>query len=92
MREPIKLIATVVDIGKIQVFNRPGKDPLQKQMISLETSDDQKLFCEIRKNNFNKANFLRPGHLIEVGIVFSGTEKGDKQYNNIVIYDLDIIG
>lgn len=91
MKETLKLKGKVTHIGEIQTFKRPGKPDLSKQILSLETKDEQKLFCEIRKNNFEKSQFIRTGHEVEIEFVFSGSEKNGKQYNNIIIYEINII-
>lgn len=82
-KQNIPLVCQVIEIGEEQTFNRTNKKPFSKRMISLETSDGQKLFAELRKMHL--LNGINEGNIVNVEISFAGSEKNGKKYNNIFI-------
>lgn len=90
-RKLFNIEANIISIGKPETFVRTGMSPLSKQLIGLKTDDGQSLFCELRSNNFSKAKYFRIGMKVSASYNFGGSEKNGKQYNNIIINEIDII-
>jgi hypothetical protein len=82
-KENIPLVCQIKEIGEEQTFNRVKKAPFKKRMISLETSDGQRLFCELRKMELLEN--IEVGNVVNIEISFAGSEKNGKKYNNIFI-------
>lgn len=85
-KESIPLVCQVKEIGEEQTFNRVKKSPFTKRMISLETHDGQKLFCELRKMELLQG--INIDDVVNVKISFAGSEKNGKKYNNIFINEM----
>lgn len=86
-----KLTGNILFIGEIETYERQGREPLSKRMIALEVGNGQKLFAEIRPSNFEVSQYLRAGQRVKVSYVFAGSEKNGKQYNNIIITEIEIV-
>lgn len=70
-----------------------GKTPKKRSTLTLETDDGQILFIEVRDamiSRCQKINFQR-GDVVEVGIVFYGSAKNGKVYNNIFLNAIDYV-
>ena len=85
------ITASILFINTVKTFKRVGKPDLHTQDIGLITEDNQKLFCEIRSNNFDKVKFMRVKHNVKVSFYFAGSEKNGKHYNNIIVSDINVI-
>lgn len=90
-KQNFQLTANIVSIGEIETYERQGREPLSKRMVALETDDGQKLFAEIRPSNFEVSQYLRANQRVKIFYVFIGSEKNGKQYNNIIITEIEII-
>jgi len=82
----IPLTCQILEIGEEQTFNRTNKKPFTKRMVSLQTSDGQKLFAEVRKMYL--LDGITQGNIVNIEISFAGSEKNGKKYNNIFINKL----
>lgn len=82
----ISLTCLILEIGEEQKFNRTNKKPFSKRMVSLQTSDGQKLFAEVRKMYL--LDGIHENDIVDVKISFAGSEKNNKKYNNIFINGL----
>lgn len=89
-KKPFKLRAYIKNIGEIQKFDRgEGIPPVEKINIDLETKDEQLLFAELRRANFEKAKYLRSGMCVDIEYVFAGSEKAGLKYNNLIILQIE---
>lgn len=82
-----KLKAKVQLISDLVHIERKTKPDLYKRVITLETSDGQILFPEIRNNRLKllERENITVGSNVEVEYSFQGSEKNGKIYNNIYI-------
>ena len=81
------LRGTVVAIGDLVHIER-GKIPdLYKRTLTVELSDGQKLFPEIRNVRLKQLDIqnIQANDFIELEYSFEGSEKNGKRYNNLYI-------
>ena len=87
MREDnVHLIVGIVEIGQLMEFNRENKSSFVKRNLTLRTMSDKLIFSEIRKMDL--LNGIAQGDVVEVAMSFSGSQKGEKKYNNIFINNI----
>ena len=84
----IQITATVTYKGELQIFRRNTKPDFSKKMVDLVTSDNQRLYCEIRNSNIPKLERIEVDDVVLVEILFAGSEKNDKKYNNLYIINI----
>ena len=79
--------AQVKEIGDLVQIRRTSKPDMYKIVLTLETSDGQVLFPEIRNNNLKilEREGINEGDIVEATILFQGSVKGENKYNNILI-------
>lgn len=90
-KRPVKVTAKVTFIGELQIFRRNTKPDFSKRLVSLNTEDGQVMFCEIRNSKIPLINPIKIGDVVNVDIIFAGSEKNDKRYNNLYIVNLELI-
>lgn len=73
------------------IIDRVGKK-IQRSLITITTEDGQTGFFEARDRiiGFIEANNIKIGQKVKVGFVFMGSQKEDRQYNNIFINEIEI--
>lgn len=87
MREDnVEIVVGIKEIGPILNFNRDDKSSFIKRNITLITVTDKLIFAEIRKMEL--LDDFQEGDLVTVKLSFSGSQKGDKLYNNIFINEI----
>jgi len=87
MREDnVHLVVGIVEIGQLMQFDRVNKSSFVKRNITLKTMTDKLIFAEIRKMDLLKD--IEVGDVVDVKMSFSGSQKGEKRYNNIFINDI----
>ena len=81
------LTGKVTEIGQLEQIRRTSKPDIFKQILTIETSDGQKLFPEIRNNGIKilDREGIIEGVYVEIQYLFQGSEKSGKKYNNILI-------
>lgn len=90
MENKIILVAQVKEIGELVQIRRTTKPDMYKKVLTLETSDGQILFPEIRNNTLKVLDRegIIEGTIVEVQLSFQGSEKGGNKYNNILIQNI----
>jgi len=83
------LIAQIVFMSEPQSFTRKNKPDFTKIVVTLITSDNQKLYCEIRNRNIRLLHDINKGDIVDLEYIFAGSEKNGKQYNNIYIVNIE---
>tara|TARA_R110000772_G_scaffold220798_1_gene331229 strand:- start:308 stop:583 length:276 start_codon:yes stop_codon:yes gene_type:complete len=84
MREDnVHLVVGIVEIGPLMKFDRVGKSSFVKKNVTLKTMTDKLIFAEIRKMELLEG--IVEGDVVDVKMSFSGSQKGEKKYNNIFI-------
>lgn len=90
MEQKLVLTAEVKEIGELIQIRRTSKPDMYKRVLTLETSDGQVLFPEIRNSALKVLD--REGidekTIVEVQISFQGSDKGGNKYNNILIQNI----
>ena len=87
------LQGTVTDIGNMIQIRRTIKPDIYKKIITVVTSDNQKVFMEIRNTGIKELERegIEVGSFVEAEYLFEGSEKDDKKYNNVVIKNIKLI-
>lgn len=87
MENPLELIAEITQISDLTQIRRTTRPDLYKKTLTLQTSDGQVLYPEIRNSLLKVLDRegIEVGTLVKVQITFQGSEKAGKQYNNILI-------
>ena len=80
-----KLVAEITAIGELVHIKREGLSDIYKKVVTLVTSDGQKLYPEIRNKKLTQLNVLNIHDIVDLEYTFEGSQKGDKLYNNIYI-------
>lgn len=90
MEQKLVLTAEVKQIDELIQIRRTTKPDMYKRVLTLETSDGQILFPEIRNNTLKVLDRegIIEGTIVEVQISFQGSEKGGNKYNNILIQNI----
>ena len=83
----LKITGTLNFIGDLVHIPRKGND-LYKRVLTITTPDNQKLFPELRNNRLSLIDDLSVGDYVEIEFSFEGSEKNDKRYNNIFIFNI----
>lgn len=83
----------IMEIESPQVLQREGKAPVQRALLTLRLADGQILFLEMRDNIINRVKNigLTTGDVVEVGLVFGGSQKGNNKFNNIFCNTIDYV-
>jgi hypothetical protein len=85
-KEFTQFVCQITEIGDKQTFKRNNKPDFDKRMISLKLHDGQLLFCELRRMHL--LDNIEVGDVVIVKVVFAGSEKNGKKYNNIFINEM----
>lgn len=88
-KNSVQLQAEMTFIGELQVFRRNNKPDFSKKMVDLKTNDGQRLFCEVRNSKIPLLNDLSIGDIVTVELLFAGSEKNGKKYNNLYIVNIE---
>lgn len=75
----------VEDISDLIHIKRDNLPDLNKKMLTIVTSDSQRLFPEVRNKNLTKLNNISVGDIVKIEYTFEGSQKNGKNYNNIYI-------
>lgn len=86
---PTKLRALLKEKGPKRTFKKGTVAEFSKVVISLETVDNQLLFVEVRNKKIEDLDLLPEGSIVLVDIVFVGSEKNDKKYNNLIVTKIE---
>ena len=73
--------------------NKAGRK-CERSVVTLITEDEQILYLEAREpvyKRIKKDLDLKGGELIEVGVVFVGSKKGDRHFNHMYINFIDYV-
>ena len=81
------LRGTITEIGDLTQIRRTSKPDIFKKVITIETSDGQVLYPEIRNAGIKiiDREGIAEGSNVEIQYTFQGSEKEGKKYNNILI-------
>lgn len=87
------LKGTVQLIGELTHIKRVGIPDLYKQVLTVETPDEQVLFLELRNGKLKllETENIEEGSAVEINFTFQGSEKNEKRYNNIYIHSIKLI-
>ena len=87
MKNTIRVQGFVENISDIIEIDRGKKGKLHKKVISLVTADGQKLFAEIRNKRIRQIDdqLIIVHTEVTMDILFQGSEKNGKRYNNLFI-------
>lgn len=89
MREDnVSIVVGFHEIGELMNFDRKGKPSFIKRNITLKTMNDSLIFAEVRKMEL--LDGVEEGMVAEVKLSFSGSQKGDKKYNNVFINEINL--
>lgn len=91
MENKFILTAELTEISEVIQIRRTTKPDMYKKTLTLETSDGQVLYTEIRNNALKVLDRegITEGNIVEVQIIFQGSDKGEgKKYNNILIHSI----
>lgn len=93
MNTNFTLQGTVTEISNIIQIRRTIKPDIYKKIITVITSDNQKVFMEIRNTGIKELERegIEVGSFVEAEYLFEGSEKDDKKYNNVVIKNIKLI-
>lgn len=82
---------TITHIGELLHIQRTNLPDLYKRIYTLEMTDGQKLFPEIRnvKLKLFEKHQIQEGDLVRIEFSFEGSQKGDKRYNNIYTNNIE---
>lgn len=90
MENKLVLVAQIKEISELVQIRRTTKPDMYKKVLTLETSDGQVLYPEIRNNTLkvlDREN-IEVGTVVEVQLSFQGSDKGGNKYNNILIHNI----
>lgn len=81
---------TVNKIHELIHIEREGIPDLEKRILTIETPDGQILYPELRnaKLPLLERENIQEGDAVEIEILFQGSHKNGKNYNNIYIYSI----
>lgn len=67
-----------------------GEKSFRKAVLKLETEDSQVIFAELKNKDINKLDRQKiiVDSIVEVEVLFIGSEKNGKKYNNICIKNI----
>lgn len=88
---PTKLRALVKYKGPVKTFKEGTRAEFSKVVLSLETVDDQLLFTEVRNRRIEDLKNIFEGNIVQVDIIFAGSEKNGKRYNNLIVTKIERI-
>lgn len=79
--------ATVKEVGDLVQIRRTTKPDMYKRVLTLELSDGNLLYPEIRNASLKilEREGIEEGTKVESIIMFQGSEKDGKKYNNVII-------
>jgi len=72
-------------------IKRASKKDFFKRIIGLKTEDNQLMFIEARNSKLALLENVSLNDYVTVEVSFEGSEKNDKQYNNIFLYNLKVL-
>jgi hypothetical protein len=81
---PITIRAVLFYKGSVKTYKEGTPGEFCKCTITLYTVDDQKLYVELRNSNISMLDVIPEGTIVDVDIIFLGSEKNDKRYNNLI--------
>jgi hypothetical protein len=86
-QKPFEVEVVVHDISELITIERKDNRDMKKIMVTLETTDGQVLFAELRNNKIDLMNKVKLAvkDKVTVSFTFQGSQKKDKKYNNIYI-------
>ncbi len=82
-QKTIKLIGKLLRRGDLERIQRNNKPDLHKKVLTFETTDGQILFPEVRNRKLDLLDNISEGDLVIVEVIFQGSEKNGKRYNNV---------
>lgn len=90
MEQKQVLTAQITEIEPLVQVRRTTKPDMYKRILTLQTSDGQILFPEIRNNALKVLDRegIVEGSIVEIQYTFQGSEKQGKKYNNILIHNI----
>lgn len=86
-KEIFILRGTVTSMGDLVHIPRKNVPDLYKRVLTVELTDGQKLFPEVRNQRLKLLDKeqIQVNDFVEVGYTFEGSEKNGKRYNNIYV-------
>jgi hypothetical protein len=88
MKKTFKFTGLIQQITGVETILRDNKFPIIKKLFELETVDGQILFIEARNKSMKLLDNITEPVIVEVEVVFEGSYKNDKMYNNINLVSL----
>ena len=82
---PTKIRALLKEKGQIKTFKEGTNLEFSKVVLSLQTVDDQILYVEVRNKRIAYLEEIPVGSIVNVEVIFAGSEKNNKRYNNILV-------
>jgi len=79
------------EMTPVETIQSEGKPIKKRSVITIVTDDGQTIYLETRDAIIAKISKLgfQEGDLVMVGIVFIGSEKKGRRYNNLFLNDID---
>lgn len=87
-QETTKLTGVVKTIGDLERIQRKTLPDLHKKVLSFESVDGQIIFPEVRNRKLSLLDNIEEGDNVIIEVVFQGSEKNGKRYNNIYTCDI----
>jgi hypothetical protein len=88
---PFTVNGTVTNIEEEKIINNNSGKKFAKQIITLETIDNQVLFLEVRNEKIKDIelkNILIHDY-VKVSFLLKGNVKNEKRYNNILLQSIE---
>jgi hypothetical protein len=75
----------------IEILTTEGRPPKKRSTIIFQTDDEQVLYLETRNAVIARIEKLglQTNDMVKVGVVFIGSEKKGRRYNNIFLNHID---
>lgn len=79
------------EISEEILITRPEKGDLRKILVTIETTDGQLFFGEVRNTRIESLRIKKfsPKDKVKFEFVFQGSEKNGKKHNNIYISKIE---
>ncbi len=78
----------VTEIGELIHIQREGIPDLYKKVLTVETSDGQVFYPEVRNGKMKLLDDIYENSVVEIEYSFEGSEKNGKRYNNIYVNNI----
>lgn len=80
-----EFVGEIITIGDVFVLERNERPSINKRTIGVKGYGQQVVYFEHR-NTLNEN--IKIGSLVRVAFYFAGSQKGDKNYNNIIAHTI----